>query len=117
MPQSERHERPSSSPLLALVLVSFALLLFVAFQTVDLVRARTALTAVRYSQERSVQQALKLRQQLESIAGQTAQLAADGDSAARAVVVAMRKEGVTLTPPKKSELPQPASEGQRGHGK
>ena len=48
-----------------------------------------------------MQEAIKLRQQLESLAGKTAQLAAEGDDeGAKAVVDQMKKQGVNLNPPK-----------------
>jgi hypothetical protein len=42
----------------------------------------------------------KLRQQLQALAGQTAELANGGDAAAKDVVEEMRKQGFTLAPPK-----------------
>jgi hypothetical protein len=52
------------------------------------------------SQEQAVQEALKLRPQLEALAGKTAQLAAEGDEGAKAVVDQMKRQGVNLTAPK-----------------
>jgi len=50
--------------------------------------------------ETTVQEAIKLRQQLELLAGKTAQLAAEGDEGAKTVVDRMKRQGVTLNPPK-----------------
>jgi hypothetical protein len=47
-----------------------------------------------------VQEAVKLRQQLETLAGRTAQLAAEGDEGAKTVVDQMKRQGVNLSPPK-----------------
>ena len=47
-----------------------------------------------------MQESIKLRQQLETLAGKTAQLAADGDEVAKTVLDQMKRQGVTLTPPK-----------------
>jgi len=47
-----------------------------------------------------VQEAVKLRQQLETLVGQTAKLAADGDEGAKTVVDQMKQQGVTRNPPK-----------------
>ena len=47
-----------------------------------------------------MQEAVKLRQQLETLAGQTVKLAADGDEGAKTVVDQMKRQGVTLNPPK-----------------
>ena len=51
-------------------------------------------------QEPVVQEAIKLRQKLEQLAGKTAQLAADGDEGAKAIVEQMKRQGITLSPPK-----------------
>jgi hypothetical protein len=47
-----------------------------------------------------VQEGLKLRQQLETLAGKTAQLAAEGDEGAKTVVDQMKRQGVNLAAPK-----------------
>jgi hypothetical protein len=47
-----------------------------------------------------VQEAIKLRQQLETLAGRTAQLAGEGDEGAKTVVDQMKRQGVNLSPPK-----------------
>jgi hypothetical protein len=53
------------------------------------------------SQEPTVQQAIKLRQQLQTLAGKTAELAAAGDAGAKSVVDQLKRQGVTLSTPKK----------------
>ena len=47
-----------------------------------------------------MQEAVKLRQKLEGLAGKTAQLAADGDEGAKAVVDQMKRQGIALSVPK-----------------
>lgn len=102
MPAADHPSKPQSvAPQLALLLLAASFCLLVAFQTIELLHARRALSEVRASQESAVRQAIALRHQLDTIAGQTAQLAAEGNSAARRVVEAMRKQGITLTLPKK----------------
>ena len=86
--------------LLPVALSVLALFLLVAFQTVQAVRDHDSLTAFRASQQASIQAGEKLRQQLETLAGQTAVLANGGDAAAKDVVEQMRKQGFTLSPPK-----------------
>jgi|SRR6516164_3747018 len=83
---------------IALVVVSFFVLM--AFETGYAVHEREALADQRRTQETTVQEAMKLRQQLETLAGKTAQLAADGDEGARAVIEQMKRQGVALNPPK-----------------
>jgi len=58
------------------------------------------LSDLRRSQEPTIQEAIKVRQQLDSLARKTAQLAADGDEGAKSVVDQMKRQGVSLNPPK-----------------
>jgi len=81
-----------------LVVVGFFVLL--AFETGYEIHDRQALADQHRSQEQVMQEALKLRQQLEALAGKTAQLAAEGDEGAKAVVDQMKRQGVNLTAPK-----------------
>jgi hypothetical protein len=77
-----------------------ALFVLMAFETAEAIHDRGALADLRRSQEPAVQEAIKLRQQLESLAGKTAQLAAEGDEGAKTVVDQMKRQGVNLNPPK-----------------
>ncbi|MGH8801804.1 MAG: hypothetical protein ACREX6_05865 [Casimicrobiaceae bacterium] len=86
---------------LPLALLTAALLLLLALQTIGLVRDRSALSTARVAQDAPLAQAAKVRQQLETLGGQTARLAQQGDAAATAVVDAMRRQGVNLRPPAK----------------
>jgi len=83
---------------IALVVVSFFVLM--AFETSYAVHDRDALADQRQLQEPAVQEAVKLRQKLEMLAGKTAQLAADGDESAKSIVDQMKRQGITLSPPK-----------------
>jgi hypothetical protein len=71
-----------------------------AFETVHAIYDRGALAELRRSQEATVQEAIRVRHQLETIAAKTAQLAADGDEGAKAVVDQLKRQGVTLSPSK-----------------
>lgn len=84
---------------IVLIVVSFFVLL--AFETGYAIRDREALADQRRAQEPIVQEAVKLRQQLETLAGKTAQLAEEGDDGAKTVVDQMKRQGITLGPPKK----------------
>jgi len=86
--------------LLPLVLVVVSFFVLIAFETSYAIRDRGALSDQRRSQEPTVQEAIKVRQQLETLAAKTAQLAADGDEGAKSVVDQMKRQGVTLSPPK-----------------
>jgi hypothetical protein len=84
---------------LPLILTSLALFLLVALQTFQSFRDRAALQALSAGQEATMQNARKLRQELEALAGKTATLAAGGDEGAKSVVESMKQQGVVLTPP------------------
>jgi hypothetical protein len=86
--------------LLPVILAVVSLFVLMAFETGEAIHDRGALSDLRRSQEATVQEAVKLRQQLEALAGGTAKLAADGDEGAKAVVDQMKRQGVTLNPPK-----------------
>jgi hypothetical protein len=86
--------------LLPVILAVVSLFVLMAFETGEAIHDRGALSDLRRSQEATVQEAVKLRQQLEALAGGTAKLAAGGDEGAKAVVDQMKRQGVTLNPPK-----------------
>jgi hypothetical protein len=85
---------------LPIILVVVSLFVLMAFETAEAIHDRGALADLRRSQEPTVQEAIKLRQQLESLAGKTAKLAAEGDEGAKTVVDQMKRQGVNLNPPK-----------------
>src|SRR5204863_1158988 len=83
---------------ITLVIVTFFVLM--VFETSYAIHDRDGLAEQKRLQEPAVQEAIKLRQKLETLAGKTAQLAADGDEGAKAVVDQMRRQGITLSAPK-----------------
>jgi hypothetical protein len=93
-------ERAGSGLELPVILITVSLFVLMAFETFQAIHDRGALADLRRSQEPTVQEAIKLRQQLETLAGRTAQLAAEGDEGAKTVVDQMKRQGVTLSPPK-----------------
>ncbi|HKM68499.1 MAG TPA: hypothetical protein VKG22_07790 [Stellaceae bacterium] len=82
------------------ILVVVALFVLMAFETGQAIHDRGALSDLRRSQEPTVQEAIKVRQQLDTLARKTAQLAADGDEGARSIVDQMKRQGVSLNPSK-----------------
>lgn len=86
---------------LPVILVVLSLFLLLSFQTYQAIRDQSALSNLRASQEQMVQESLKLRHQLELLAGDTAQLAAGGDAGAQAIVDQMKKQGISLNPPQR----------------
>jgi hypothetical protein len=93
-------ERAVSALELSVILVVVSLFVLMAFETFQAIHDRGALADLRRSQEPTVQEAIKLRQQLEALAGRTAQLAGEGDEGAKTVVDQMKRQGITLSPPK-----------------
>jgi hypothetical protein len=85
---------------LPVVLVVVAFFVLVGFETGYAIHDREALADQKRSQEPTVQEAIRLRKQLEALAGKTAQLAVDGDEGAKTVVDQMKRQGITLSAPK-----------------
>jgi cell division protein FtsB len=84
---------------IALVLVVLAILLAGAFRTVEIVQERHALQQRRAQQEKPLHETAQLRRRVEALAAGVAQLASQGDAAAKAVAEAMRRQGVVLHAP------------------
>lgn len=85
---------------LPVIFVVVAFFVLMAFETGYAIHDRQALADQMRSQESVVQEAMKLRQQLEALAGKTARLAAEGDEGAKTVVDQMKRQGVNLAAPK-----------------
>ncbi|MGA8383193.1 MAG: hypothetical protein WB710_18890 [Stellaceae bacterium] len=95
----EGQDRDGLPPPLILVVVSLFVLM--AFETGQAIHDGGALADVRRAQQPTMEQAIKLRQQLQTLAGKTAQLAAAGDAGAKSVVERMKRQGITLSAPKR----------------
>jgi len=80
----------------AVVLLTAALLLWTGFQTFQLIRERGTLQSIRAAQEPTIQQAVKLRGQLDSIAKRTLELAQQGNAGAATIVEELAKRGITI---------------------
>jgi hypothetical protein len=100
MAWDQERDRVIGGVWLPVILAVLSLFVLMAFETAEAIHDRGALADLRRSQEPTVQEAIKLRQQLESLASKTAQLAAEGNEGAKAVVDQMKRQGVTLNPPK-----------------
>jgi len=85
---------------LPVVFVVVSLFVLMAFETGQAIHDRSALEELRHSQQATVQEAVKLRQQLQTLASKTAELAAAGDSGAKTVVDQMKRQHITLAAPK-----------------
>ena len=77
-----------------------ALVAFLGFQSVELWAVRGTLDSQRESQNNAIEASQKMRQQLNTIASKTAELAQKGDPDAKALVDAYAKRGLQFVPPK-----------------
>jgi NADH/NAD ratio-sensing transcriptional regulator Rex len=82
---------------LALTLVVFSWCAWMVFQTVQLVRERVHLTGLKSGQEIALQEASKIKTQIESITADTAKLAAGGNPVAQRIVAEFRKRGIKVS--------------------
>lgn len=82
---------------LPIALVAGALFIELAAAAVQLIDERGRLIGLRQSQAVQVQQAVKFREQLQTLGAETARLADAGDAAAKKIVETMKQQGVTLT--------------------
>lgn len=83
--------------------IGFALLalgffLAVLFQTVQLVRERINYSTITLNQQAPLQNTLKLRDQINALANDTAQLAQTGNAAAKQVVDDLAHQHIALHP-------------------
>lgn len=78
------------------VLFAAGLVIWAGFQTTVLIQEKRNLSMLRENQESTVQQATKLRAQLDSIAAKTQVLAAKGNSGAAMIVAELKKRGITI---------------------
>ena len=93
--------RGSSLPL---ILTIVALLVWFAFQSVQLVLERNNLIELRASMEGPMQESQKMQSQLQALVTKTAELANQGNAGARAVVSELEKRGIPIqgaAPPSK----------------
>lgn len=97
---SEVHSHISSrsySTFLPLAVLSAALMLWLGFQSVQLIGERSILLATQDSQEASVIAAAQIRSSLDALASSTKRLADQGNSNAKTIVEELAKRGVTIS--------------------
>jgi hypothetical protein len=96
--QSDSAKGISAGPslLIPVALVVLASFVWAGFQTIQLVRERETLRTIRANQENPVQEATKLRTQLDSIARGTAELANQGNPNAKTIISELQKRGITV---------------------
>ena len=94
----EGDQPPRDTGHLALMLLTLTVLLSLGFNTFSLIRERGNLMAIRENQQATIQQAERVRAQLDSIAKRTLELAQQGNSGAAIIVEQLARRGVTIKP-------------------
>lgn len=79
-----------------LALLAVALVVWVGFQTSQLISERRGLRTLKEGQEAQVQTSQKLRASLDAIATGTLKLSEQGNPNARFIVDELRKRGITI---------------------
>ena len=82
---------------LPIALIAGALFIELVAVTIQLVDEHARLRGLRETQAAQVREAVKFREQLQSLGVETARLADGGDAAAKKIVETMKQQGVTLT--------------------
>ena len=101
MPEAHPVARPAAgvaSPFVPLLMFALTITVWFAFQTVHLWRERETLATARSAQEKSVEDARKMRTTLDQLARGTAVLADKGNANAKLVVDELRRRGITINP-------------------
>ncbi len=73
-----------------------SVLIWFAFQTLQLVVERNNLTAVKANFDSAMQESQKMQSQLQSLVSKTAELAQQGSPAAKAAVEELEKRGIPI---------------------
>lgn len=98
-PEDSRHKRyPVHSTFEPMLLILIALLVMTGFQTSQLYREKTNLVAIKLNQEKPLRESRNVRAQFDSIATDTARLAAQGNQNAKLLLTQLKKVGVSVDP-------------------
>jgi hypothetical protein len=90
--------------ILPLILTMAALLIWFAFQAFQMFVERSNLSALKANFESAVQESQKMQSQLQSLVSKTAELAQQGNPAAKTAVEELEKKGIPI----KGATAQPA---------
>ncbi len=105
MAEQTKDSQAAAALFLPMLFIAAGLALWTGFQSYMLWGENRALTAVHANQEPTVQQATKVRAQLDSIAARTQLLAEKGNAGASLIVAELKKRGVTINPNAKPPAP------------
>jgi hypothetical protein len=95
-PNAAGHSAPSHSAFVPLLLSTLALLVFFSFQAVQAYGQRQALLATHLAQQQTVDNAGRLRTNLDALAADTQRMADAGNPNAGALVAELRRRGITF---------------------
>jgi len=93
-------------PFIPVALLALGFIAWLGFQTWNLVGERSQLGLAHAAQQPQVDQAIKLRAALDTLAVTTQRLAGEGSAAARTVVDELGKRGVTINPAGAASAPK-----------
>jgi hypothetical protein len=91
-------ERSDSGLGVLLLLITVGMVLIAGLQAVALLGQAGGLANARAAQTATIEQATKLRAQLDGLAGKTAKLAEQGDADAKAIIDEMKRQGISVKP-------------------
>ena len=96
----ESGERPRSKPRIEVTLLLLALAFFAmeAFQSYQLIRENGNLGKIRDTQEANYQEGQHVRTLLDTLLRRTTQLADGGDTAAKAIIDDLHRQGIGYKP-------------------
>lgn len=103
-PAGTRSHRPWSV-FVPLFLLALAYLAWTVFQTTQMLAERTALGTARANQEKTLEEAKKLRERLDALSKDTQLLANRGNKGASLVIEELRRRGITFI----TEAPAPST--------
>jgi hypothetical protein len=83
---------------IGLALLALGFFIAVLFQTVQLVRERINFSTILLNQQAPLESTLKLRERINALASDTAQLAQTGNAAAKQVVDDLARQRIALHP-------------------
>ncbi len=103
----EETKVPDASALKAPFIITLAaLLLYFAFQTLQMVVERGNLGMVKANQESAIQEAQKIQAQFKTLISKTSDLAQQGHAGAKMIMEGLQSQGLSVAPETKEVLPE-----------
>ena len=103
----EETKVPSASALKAPFIITLAaLLLYFAFQTLQMVVERGNLGMVKANQESAIQEAQKIQAQFKTLIAKTSDLAKQGHAGAKMIMDGLQSQGLSVAPDTQEVLPE-----------